>query len=163
MKHLILLVFFRYQILWTQINLGCAPTSSPLHPPPRISDPNKGPGHFDKQLIIILPYMKIRASYRLDELLSVDLGPDLSFLSNIGPSFDGVTIKKNFVDIRGKRSFETRNNSSSSNLHLKMLFVEVREFKIGNLDYFCHFHSSFISPPGNSYFSPKVGRFPLPT
>jgi hypothetical protein len=44
----------------------------------------------------------------VEELLSVDLGPGLSFLSSLGPSIDGVTVKNNYVEIRGKRSFETR-------------------------------------------------------
>jgi hypothetical protein len=31
-----------------------------------------------------------------------------SFHLDFGPSFDGVTIKDNFADIKGKRSFGTR-------------------------------------------------------
>ena len=40
--------------------------------------------------------------------MSVDLGPSYTFLTTMGPSIDGVTVKKNFVDIRDKRSFDSR-------------------------------------------------------
>ena len=31
-----------------------------------------------------------------------------SFHQDFGPSFDGVTVKNNFADIKGRRSFGTR-------------------------------------------------------
>ena len=42
-----------------------------------------------------------------DQLMSTDLNIP-SFHVDFGPSFDGVTIKNNFADIKGKRSFGTR-------------------------------------------------------
>ena len=32
----------------------------------------------------------------------------LAFLPEWGPSFDGITVKNNFVEIKGKRSFDSR-------------------------------------------------------
>jgi hypothetical protein len=52
--------------------------------------------------------MKRTEMFLSEELLAVDLGPQLSFMSNVGPSYDGVTVKNNYVEIRGKRSFEAR-------------------------------------------------------
>ena len=42
-----------------------------------------------------------------DQLMSAHLNTP-SFHEDFGPSFDGVTIKNNFADIKGKRSFGTR-------------------------------------------------------
>ena len=42
-----------------------------------------------------------------EKLMSAQLNVP-SFHLDFGPSFDGVTIKNNFADIKGKRSFGTR-------------------------------------------------------
>nr|XP_040566770.1 neuroligin-1-like [Lepeophtheirus salmonis] len=42
-----------------------------------------------------------------EDLMAIDLNVP-SFHLDFGPSFDGVTIKDNFADIKGKRSFGTR-------------------------------------------------------
>ena len=42
-----------------------------------------------------------------EQLMSAHLNTP-SFHEDFGPSFDGVTIKNNFADIKGKRSFGTR-------------------------------------------------------
>ncbi len=39
---------------------------------------------------------------------STMMPPVSSFHLDFGPSFDGVTVKDNFVDIKGKRSFGSR-------------------------------------------------------
>ncbi len=44
-----------------------------------------------------------------EELLAVSAQLNVpTFQTDFGPSFDGVTIKNNFVDIKRKRSFGTR-------------------------------------------------------
>ena len=48
-----------------------------------------------------------RRAVPAEELVSAKLRVP-SFHQDFGPSFDGVTVKNNFADIKGRRSFGTR-------------------------------------------------------
>ena len=58
-------------------------------------------------LIMMLIILTFSREKPVEALSSIHL-ESLAFQPEWGPSFDGITVKNNFVEIKGKRSFDSR-------------------------------------------------------